>query len=412
MNSLLLAIKANDIEEIQRLLTFSPSCGKLVNYQSPENNETPLFVACVRGYSGVVRWLHGRGARVEATTTWGATALHAAAERGHETIVRFLIENKAPLQVQTQYGDTALHLAAFRGHHRVVLVLLAAGIDSSITNSKGRTAMDEAEVAGHKIICKHLGYEKLSKSKKTSHHLSGPSAFAIMQTELLCKPVNTPAHSEGLSHNRPGNSQTAKNDWRGINAIDCNPHTTNAMRAQSRILNTMCSTHQKTAPAATPVSSVCRQSNNGVSDEYDTFPSKNCAEPAVKPHPCYTGKQKRTLLRDIGKSQSCEVMSSSDLSSGKGVAITSTTGTNEKFHGHSRCRRINSVERAVEELQHDLRATRQQMELAQRDLLDVKDMMRLCWARNGCAVNERATQNRQRFVISPCDDVTDPFESD
>lgn len=88
MNSLLLAVQANDVGEIQRLLTFSPICRKLVNYQAPQSHETPLFVASVRGYTGVVRWLLNRGARVDVTTSWGASGLHAAAERGHDSIIK------------------------------------------------------------------------------------------------------------------------------------------------------------------------------------------------------------------------------------------------------------------------------------------------------------------------------------
>lgn len=341
MNSLLLAVKANDVEAIQRLLTYSPSCRKLVNYQAPNNHETPLFVACVRGYTGVVRWLLNRGARVDVTTSWGATALHAAAERGHDTTIKLLLERKAPIQAQTQYGDTALHLAAFRGHHRVVILLLAAGINTTITNSKGRTAVDEAEVAGHRIISKHLRYQR--QSNKISN-VEGDESCTPMHT----KPLPTAAQ---MSFSQP-DGQSWSPPCSPPRHHGCNvenyllPTSTtaatisvNAAQHQARVHDWVI---QSTIPPRKTSSMI--KVGHVTADEaapevfaapFLTMDNYTCS----KGQPMSHARRKISKLRDIGKSHSCEgLCTQTDLPD-----VTSRCDLNAPMTPYVRCRRVNSL---------------------------------------------------------------------
>ncbi|XP_003728845.2 ankyrin repeat and protein kinase domain-containing protein 1 [Strongylocentrotus purpuratus] len=422
MNSLLLAVQANDVGEIQRLLTFSPICRKLVNYQAPQSHETPLFVASVRGYTGVVRWLLNRGARVDVTTSWGASGLHAAAERGHDSIIKLLLEQKAPINTQTQYGDTALHLAAFRGHHRVILLLLAAGIDTTIINSKGRTAVDEAEIAGHHIISKRLRYERLSRSSEDPNMDERRLApLGSMRTELL---QNTPHHS----------GTAAWVDRSAAAIVPCYPphdfgfdvekyHVQTSSPGQ---LDTQARTKDwviNSSPVPNKTSSTFQGSQPKVrfiGDEVDgTEVVFACPAPVTpsntgsKVKPMNVSRRKAAMLKDIGKSHSCEGICMETKIPCETI-LPEVDDVAARPHG--RCRRVNSLERAVEELQDELRDTREEMARAKADITDIQDMMRLCWARGGGAViSDRGAASEapmigQRYIISPSD-ATNPFES-
>nr|XP_054751401.1 ankyrin repeat domain-containing protein 6-like [Lytechinus pictus] len=416
MNSLLLAVKANDVSEIQRLLLFSPICRKLVNYQAPQNHETPIFVASVRGYTGVVHWLLNRGARVDVTTSWGATALHAAAERGHDSIVKLLVEQKVPLHIQTHYGDTALHLAAYRGHHRVILLLLAAGIDTTITNSKGRTAVDEAELAGHHIISKRLRCERPSRSGENPEGERYQTAFGSSRTELLKnKPAPQKTNVTAWVDNTPGE------------ILPCNPPCDIGLADEKYPgqLDTQARTKKWVLTAsAEPMktSSNVQGSQTKVEfpcDEETVFTRPTpvtSSNTGSKVKPMNFSRRKAAMLKDLGKSHSCEGICM-ETKIPREMLLPDVDDVTTR--PHARCRRVNSLERAVEELQDELRTTRDEMERAKADIIDIHDMMRLCWARGGAgavfsdrAAASEASRIGQRFVISPVpSDVIGPFSS-
>ena len=46
-------------------------------------DSTPLHVAAMKGYNGIVRMLSEKGAKLDAVDDEGRTALHLSAESGH-----------------------------------------------------------------------------------------------------------------------------------------------------------------------------------------------------------------------------------------------------------------------------------------------------------------------------------------
>ena len=68
-----------------------------------------------------------RGAKVNAKTKNGATALMAAAQNGHNEVVKALLANGADVNAKTKNGVTALMMAILRGHSEIVKMLKDAG---------------------------------------------------------------------------------------------------------------------------------------------------------------------------------------------------------------------------------------------------------------------------------------------
>ncbi len=85
------------------------------------------------------------GANVNATASYGETALLYAAQFGHTKLARVLIEWGANPELETEdLGQTPLIKAAEDGNWRMVEALLRAGANPNHANAFGRTPLIEA----------------------------------------------------------------------------------------------------------------------------------------------------------------------------------------------------------------------------------------------------------------------------
>jgi outer membrane protein assembly factor BamB len=86
------------------------------------------FLAAARkGDVASVKALLAKGADVNATNAYGATALSYAADKGHLEVVKLLLQHKAKVNVKDSfYNFTPLTWAGYRGHAAVVQALLQA----------------------------------------------------------------------------------------------------------------------------------------------------------------------------------------------------------------------------------------------------------------------------------------------
>jgi hypothetical protein len=87
--------------------------------------------AASRGEVETVRSLLAQGARVNATSADGRTALIAAVQEGHIDVVQSLIDAGANLNAATRGTGTALEVAERKGNGRIAALLLASGARSS-----------------------------------------------------------------------------------------------------------------------------------------------------------------------------------------------------------------------------------------------------------------------------------------
>lgn len=121
-------------ETCARLLleTAAPSRSDTVvsNHKDP-NQETPLHVACRRGFGGIVEALLHHGADLRLVDKNGNTPLHAAAGGGHAGALASLLDagGDCVLEERNARGDRALHAATARGHVSCVELLLGTAAE-------------------------------------------------------------------------------------------------------------------------------------------------------------------------------------------------------------------------------------------------------------------------------------------
>jgi len=111
-----------------------------VEWRNPQD-ESPLMMASLKGYTELVRKLIARGADVNKP---GWAPLHYAATHGHLKIMELLLEEHAFIDAQSPNGTTPLMMAAHYGTPAAVKLLLEAGADTQMKNELGLSAIDFA----------------------------------------------------------------------------------------------------------------------------------------------------------------------------------------------------------------------------------------------------------------------------
>ena len=145
------AIKQNDIIIVRALI----DAGADVNARNPYG-ETPLHIACVRGFQKIISLLIAEGADVNARDRRALTPLHAAAWGGHKETVAFLIATGAEVDVRGDDGTTPLLVSTLSGRHETMALLIDNGADINAGNRTGLTPLHVAALAGEKAAVELL----------------------------------------------------------------------------------------------------------------------------------------------------------------------------------------------------------------------------------------------------------------
>lgn len=111
------------------------------------DDESPLMMASLKGYTELVRTLIERDADVNKP---GWTPLHYAATNGHLAIMELLLEHHAYIDAESPNGTTPLMMAAHYGTPAAVKLLLEAGADPNVKNQLGLSAIDFATRANRR----------------------------------------------------------------------------------------------------------------------------------------------------------------------------------------------------------------------------------------------------------------------
>jgi ankyrin repeat protein len=148
------AAAAGKLVRVQELVEPSPVAAR--GY-SPDGFPL-LALAAAFGHEDVARYLHRKGADLNALATNGSgyTALTGAVASGHAAVAKWLAENGADVNYRYANGYSPLLTAAANGHLEIVKMLLAHGADLSARTDDGKNALHFAEERHHQDVAAYL----------------------------------------------------------------------------------------------------------------------------------------------------------------------------------------------------------------------------------------------------------------
>ncbi len=127
-----------------RIASLLLAAGARVNART-ETGRTALHFAVADDRLDMIRLLIAKGADVHARDAQGANPLDEAAYRGFADAAALLLAQGAPLnEIATQTGATPINEAAYRGHTAVIQYLLGLHADLRIPDKRGYTPLQNA----------------------------------------------------------------------------------------------------------------------------------------------------------------------------------------------------------------------------------------------------------------------------
>jgi uncharacterized protein len=148
------AAAAGNLSRVKEIVEEKPDLAK--GY-SPDGFPV-MALAAAFGHEDVARYLHGKGADINAIATNGTgyTALTGAVANGHASIANWLAENRADVNYRYAQGHSPLLEAAANGRLDIVRTLAAHGADLHARTDAGKNALNFAEERGHKELAAYL----------------------------------------------------------------------------------------------------------------------------------------------------------------------------------------------------------------------------------------------------------------
>jgi ankyrin repeat protein len=148
------AVAAGNLNRVKQLVEADPG---LATSYSPDGFPL-LALAAAFGHEEVARYLHGKGADLNAIATNGTgySALTGAVASGHASIALWLAENGADVNYRYAKGYSPLLTAAANGHLKIVKMLLAHRADLHTRTDDGKNALNFAQERGHNEVAKYL----------------------------------------------------------------------------------------------------------------------------------------------------------------------------------------------------------------------------------------------------------------
>lgn len=134
LTALALAARVNDQKQVRLLFSLGADA----------NVGAPLIEAAWDASPATLELLLAHGAKVNAQSRDGFTALMSASEEGNDEAIDCLLQHKAAPDQRNSFRQTALMLAAEDGNPAAVQDLLEAGAKVNLRDKDGKTALDYA----------------------------------------------------------------------------------------------------------------------------------------------------------------------------------------------------------------------------------------------------------------------------
>lgn len=119
-----------------------------------DNNNSPLIIASMHGYTNIVRKLLDLNADVNVTNYTGNNALHYAANIGFIDIIKLLVEHGINVNESNNNGSIPIFHAAYSGYYNVFEYLMRNGSNMAHIDKYGRDIMFWAKLGKNEKIVK------------------------------------------------------------------------------------------------------------------------------------------------------------------------------------------------------------------------------------------------------------------
>jgi ankyrin repeat protein len=148
------AAAAGNLSRVKELVEGKP---ELAKSYSPDGFPV-MALAAAFGHEDVARYLHGKGAEINAAAANGTgyTALTGAIANGHASIADWLADNGADVNYRYAKGHSPLLEAAANGRLDIIKTLLAHGADLHAHTGDGKNSLNFARERGHTDLAAYL----------------------------------------------------------------------------------------------------------------------------------------------------------------------------------------------------------------------------------------------------------------
>lgn len=167
-----LAVLQGKLEFVQNLLDRAACPVDLPS----GSNQTPLILACSKGYINTIKMLLDRGASIEHKDEFGLTPLLTSIQYGQIPTLLLLINRGGNIEAEDKNGNGAVHWAAYRNQVSMLRVLKAIGLDLNKKDSCGRNALHRAAVTNSWKASEFLLFNDIHSDEQDS---KGRTAYDV-----------------------------------------------------------------------------------------------------------------------------------------------------------------------------------------------------------------------------------------
>jgi hypothetical protein len=190
--------QAGDFESVKRILDRDPA---MVDFHDPRFIKTTPLHHALDHYE-ITRLLLDRGAKVDATTTYGYTPLQSAAGAywPNHRVIRLLLARGANVNHADHEGNTILHYAARAGTGQLMPFLLAVGANPFTKNLQGKLPIEMGSTLDDKIRNHLLRFMALTKDPVPMAKLTSASCDRLAYTLQEGQASGWTSHKSGAFH--------------------------------------------------------------------------------------------------------------------------------------------------------------------------------------------------------------------
>lgn len=173
-----------------------------------DDGQTPLHIACIQGYNGMVEYLISNGAQATLQDISGATPLHEAVRYGNVECAKMLLDKGAKVNAKDSLGKTPILLIIKSDRaSEMYELLIASGADCTAKDMFGDTAlhvatMSAVNVAVLESLCSHNA-DVNARNKEGFTPLAIACDLGLIEHIKFYSNRHADIHAKDMSDNSP-----------------------------------------------------------------------------------------------------------------------------------------------------------------------------------------------------------------